>query len=154
MAIPRHEMVATDYKFVRLDETKLFSFCKPLLLRLQLAKIGVIVISGAPVEPLLAYSERLPLTKVFGVKIAVSENDVYTTTIEHIYGLLKSKIQAVKNIVKDGSTVVLAIGNSFNDCPLLSVAKQRFFVLEGDQPEPIKFVHPEDLLNIECTEMI
>lgn len=61
--VPRHEIVTMSHEFVSLDETRLFSFCKPLSSRLQLAEIGVIVISGAPVEPLLAYSERLPLTK-------------------------------------------------------------------------------------------
>lgn len=143
---PRRDVVPLAHQFVRMDETNLFSFCKPLLMRLRSANVDTIVISGAPIEPLLAYADRLPITTLLGVEIAISYNNVYTNTIKTNYGLLESKTRAVQELVKDKPTVVLAIGNSINDLPLLSVAKQRIFVLENGQAPPIQFAHPKDVL--------
>ena len=142
----KSEIAVLADQFVKIDEANLFSFCKPLLHRLRLFHVNVVVISGAPIEPLLAYSKTLAFNRVFGVEVSTSDDGVYTNSVKANYGLLASKIQSVQDVVTADTTVLLAIGNSINDLPLLSVAKQGLFILENDQTPPIQFVHPEYLL--------
>ena len=139
-------------QFVNIDETKLFSFSRPLLENLRIANIKVIVISGAPVEPLLSYSKRLPISKVLGVEIS-TDNGIYERDVKENSGLLATKIKIVRDILKSEVDVVLAIGNSLSDLPMLSVAEQGIFILEDNQKTPISFAHPDNLMRFISTNV-
>lgn len=114
-------------RFVEEDQLMLFDFVVPLLEELRSKKVGVIVVSGAPVEVLDAYRHILPIDRAYGL-VVERKNGRFTGAIKHNYGLMGKKRDVVTTLMAEGYTIKLAAGNTTSDLPLLEHAQRRFLI--------------------------
>lgn len=116
--------------FVQVDARSLRPFAVGLLERVARMGIEPIIISGSPEVVLRHHALRLPIRQLFGVLLDEREGR-YVGTVAHNTGLAREKAATVRAIAAS-RPVVLALGDSRSDLPLLHAA--RLPVLVGETP--------------------
>jgi phosphoserine phosphatase len=106
-------------QFVRSD-TGLFGFVEPFVRLVREYGLRLVVVSGSPVEPLLAYRRRLSIDRVYGLTVGTAHGR-YTPTVVSDPTLGGEKARIVDDLTP-GSHIVLALGDSPADLPLLAAA--------------------------------
>jgi phosphoserine phosphatase len=120
--------------FVRKDQKNLFPFCIPLLNYLRHKEIEVVVISGAPFEILAAYSEIMPISKIYGLRVKIDGDGYYSNQMKENYGVISSKLKAARSFSNNGHEIVLALGDSVSDKPLFASSSIGIYVLKKSEP--------------------
>jgi HAD superfamily phosphoserine phosphatase-like hydrolase len=105
-------------------------FAAALLERVAGMGIDPVVISGSPEVVLRHHALRLPIRQLFGVLLDEHDGH-YVGTVAQNTGLAREKAATVRAIAAT-HTVVLALGDSRSDLPLLHAA--RLPVLIGETP--------------------
>lgn len=113
--------------FVNSDAHNLFAFTATLVTELAAADISPIVISGAPTEILAVYRERLHLSRIWGVEVE-KVNGRYAGALSTNPATRATKQAIIDAEVDRSWQVVLALGDSESDLPLLSIASARLIV--------------------------
>ncbi len=116
--------------FVGVDVRSLRPFTTALLERVAAMGIEAILISGSPEVVLSHHARRLPIGQVFGVLLD-ERGGRYVGTVARNTGLASEKAATVRAIAATRA-VVLALGDSRSDLPLLRAA--RLPVLVGAEP--------------------
>jgi phosphoserine phosphatase len=120
------ESLATE--FVSSDRENLMEFTLDLLCEFNKRDFEIVVVSGAPCEILSEYSDFLKFSKLHCLELKV-ENKRFNGLVCKNYGLSSLKKEAVESVIKSGSTnIIVGIGNSESDLPLLSPAKTKVIV--------------------------
>lgn len=118
--------------FARKDAARLRPFTIALLELLERHRARVVVISGAPEEPLLAHGKRLGLSVLRGLRLEAKAG-LYTGRVAENPGTSVAKQALIDELVGgDTVPVLLAMGDTVSDLPLLAVADVR--VVMGDEP--------------------
>lgn len=108
----------TARSFVDADLRLLFPWTRTLLQELGRRHVAAIVISGAPIEVLRAYAERLELSAVYGLRFEVRAGR-YSGELLDNPGVEDEKLKVVEAVrAHFGDRIVLAVGNSESDRPL------------------------------------
>jgi len=118
---------ATASSFVASDSRELFSFVSPLCSYLAEQNVRVIVVSGAPEEPLKQYANAIGFELGGALRLKI-ENGCYTGGISENCGLGGEKEAAVRRLALSRE-VAAAMGASTSDLPLLEAAPVGFVVL-------------------------
>lgn len=108
------------------DTRALFAFSRPLLESLVDRGIETVVISGSPIETLAVHQERLPLRTLWGITVSVRDGS-YTGELECNPAEQTAKDRIISTALEH-ATVVLAIGDSEADLPMLEMAETRIVV--------------------------
>jgi phosphoserine phosphatase len=116
--------------YVEQDTRNLFSFSRVLLEVLVERQIETLIISGSPIETLAIHQERLPISGLWGIVAAVRHGR-YTGELELNPAEQTAKEDIISTAVK-GARVMVAIGDSEADIPMLEVAEARIVVDNDD----------------------
>lgn len=141
------EITKKSFEFQSILEIGLFSFTRNLLTALWKAKYEVIVISGAPEEPLLPFFRAFSSFRFFGLKLEINEHGFYTGRTLENNGLRASKKTIVANILPHGANAVLALGNSESDFPLFQRSNIKFYITDKYSPDgnvDFKYLYHDD----------
>jgi HAD superfamily phosphoserine phosphatase-like hydrolase len=106
-----------------------FPFTDRLLSVLRAHGIAPIIVSGAPKELVDGISTRLNIQEYYCLEID-SQGGMYTGSIKTNAGLREAKSAIVAGIERSWRSVVLALGDSESDIPMLDGAKRRVIVGE------------------------
>lgn len=120
--------LAIEAEIFTLNDSKLFPFVDNMMSFLHSKKIDIIVISGAPTLVLNAFSSQLKIDKVFGLDLEKTDNRIYNGNILNNHGLFDSKKKLVDKFITEGRKIILGIGNSKSDIPLLEHARKSFII--------------------------
>lgn len=122
----RDKVLTAAASFVRVDNHHVFGFVRSLCEYFAERQLSVIVLSGAPEEPLTQYASTLGFELAGALRLEV-EDGRYTGHVIENCGLSHSKHDAVVRVssLKD---VVVALGDSLSDMPLLNAASVGFVV--------------------------
>ena len=112
--------------FAERDGRAVFPFARTLLESLVERGIETLVISGSPVETLSLHGERLPIRRHWGITVAVRDGR-YTGQLELNPAEQSAKERIISTAVQ-GARVVLAVGDSEADLPMLELAEARIVV--------------------------
>ncbi len=107
--------------FVRQDPVGLRPFAAPLLAALRERSIAAVIVSGAPQEILDASLEHYHLDAVFGTTLEEHAGK-YSGAVEINRALAPEKETVVAALQHGGNRVVVGVGDSESDMPLLSIA--------------------------------
>ena len=125
--VPRAELRAhARTYFAEQDGGALFPFARALLESLVERGIETLVISGSPVETLSLHRERLPIRRHWGITVAVRDG-LYTGELE-LNPAEQSAKERIISAAVEGARVVLAVGDSEADLPMLEMAQARIVV--------------------------
>jgi phosphoserine phosphatase len=124
--VPRRELRAHARPYVERDVRALYPFSRVLLESLVERDIESLVISGSPIETLAVHQEVLPIRRYWGITVAVREG-TYTGELELNPAEQAAKDRLISTVV-EGTTVVLAVGDSEADLPMLEMARSRIVV--------------------------
>ena len=102
--------------FVTTDSRRLFGFVRDLFTYLRERGLPVVVITGAPDEPMQEYAARLGFSLAGTFQLEVQDG-CYTGNVACNSGLCEKKREAVRRIVP-GRRVLMAFGDSTADVPL------------------------------------
>jgi len=116
--------------YVERDIRALFPFARTLLHGLAERAIEPFVISGSPIETLVVHQEQLPIDRLWGITVAVRAG-LYTGELELNPAEQSAKDDVISTAVK-GARVMLAIGDSEADIPMLEMAEARIVVDNQD----------------------
>lgn len=114
-------------RFLRTPAGATYSFVAPLLSEFESRRIAVAVISGAPGVILREHARNLPIGRVFGMEVPIDRQGRYTGTVAENFGLAAQKLRAVNSLPRSAK-IVLAVGNSASDLPLLQAAEIRILM--------------------------
>ena len=122
--------------YVEEDSRALFPYSRALLEGLVDRKIDTVVISGSPIETLDMHQERLPLRELWG--ITLEERDGRFTGELALNPAEQTAKERIVSTAHEHATVVLAIGDSEADLPMLEAAEARIVIdnealFEGDE---------------------
>ena len=124
--VAQTELQAHARSYVDMDIGALFPFSRVLLESLVERGIETLVISGSPTETLALHQEVSPIRRYWGITVAVRDGR-YTGELE-----LNPAEQTAKEHIIDTALeqarVVLAIGDSEADLPMLEMAEARIVV--------------------------
>lgn len=123
---PREEVAAAAAAFVAADSKNIFRFVRPLCEHFTGRQLSIVVISGAPEEPLTEYARTLGFELGGALRLEVRDG-FYTGRVIENCGLSKIKSEAVSRVSAE-SDVVVALADSLSDMPLLDAARCRFVV--------------------------
>jgi len=112
--------------YVDLDIEALFPFSRALLESLVERGIETLVISGSPIETLALHQELLPIRRYWGITVAVRDG-LYTGELE-LNPAEQAAKQHIISTALEQTRVVLAIGDSEADLPMLEMAETRIVV--------------------------
>lgn len=124
--VEQTELQVHARSYFEVDGEELFAFSPVLLEGLVERGIETLVISGSPVETLALHQDRLPISRYWGITVAAGDgrytgelelNPAEQTAKEHI---ISTELEHVR--------VVLAIGDSEADLPMLEMAEARIVV--------------------------
>ncbi len=115
--------------YVEADIGALFPFARALLESLVERRIDTVVISGSPIETLAVHQERLPIRRLWGITLEVRDGRC-TGALELNPAEQTAKGRIVSAACEQAS-VVLAIGDSEADLPMLEAAQARI-VIDND----------------------
>jgi phosphoserine phosphatase len=125
-----HEKVfAAGASFIRADNNRIFPFVSALWAYFNEQNLTVIVLTGAPEEPMKHYADAVGFELGGALRLEVKSGS-YTGAIIENCGLYDAKRAAVQQVAQDDN-VVLAFGDSVSDLPLLESASVGFVVLGG-----------------------
>ena len=127
--VPQTELRAHARSYVERDVRALFPFSRVLLASLVEREIETLVISGSPIETLAVHQEVLPIRRFWGITVAVRDG-LYTGELELNPAEQTAKERLISTAV-EGTTVVLAVGDSEADLPMLEMAQARIVVDNG-----------------------
>ena len=120
--LPQKKIINHTRDFIQKDRMHLFQSGRELLSYFHKHKIAVTVVSGAPAEVLTAYRDFLPIEATYGLKLEIT-NGLYTGQIASNPGISRVKEVLVQELTRSPILqVVVAMGNSASDYPLLRVA--------------------------------
>ncbi len=105
-------------EFVECDGHNLYDYSTYLFDFLISKSIGIIVISGAPLEILEQYREKFNLYRVYGLEIETDSKGLYTGRIKQNFGLSQQKELLRLTLDKEFS-VIIGLGNSYADIAIL-----------------------------------
>ena len=128
--VAQAELEACARSYVEDDSDALFPFARSLLESLVERGIETLLISGSPIETLALHQERLPIRRFWGITVGVRDGR-YTGELE----LNPAEQTAKEDIISTGlgqARVVLAIGDSEADLPMLEMAEARIVVDNDD----------------------
>ena len=126
-------------EFVDADQ-QLFEFVRPLTDFLRAHGVPFILISGCPREPLVAYQQALGISRIYALALEVV-NGVYTNKLHLNPTLGDEKARIVEVLARD-SEIILALGDSKADLPLLEAASHTVIVDNpGLTPQGSRTVH-------------
>ena len=123
---PGEEVAAAAASFVAADSKNIFRFVRPLCEYFADRQLSIIVISGAPEEPLKQYARTLGFELGGALRLEVRDG-FYTGQVIENCGLSKIKSEAVSRVSAENDGVV-ALADSLSDMPLLDAARCRFVV--------------------------
>lgn len=115
--------------YVEEDSRALFAFSETLLESLVERQIDTVVISGSPVETLAVHQERLAIREFWG--IALEERDGRFTGELALNPAEQTAKDRIVSTALEQADVVLAIGDSEADLPMLEAAQTRI-VIDND----------------------
>jgi phosphoserine phosphatase len=124
------DVFAAAASFVALDSCHVFNFVKPLCAYLATQNLKVVVVSGAPEEPLSHYANSIGFELGGALRLKV-EDGRYTGSITENCGLGDEKEAAVGRLSLSGQ-IAVALGDSTSDLPLLEAAPVGFVVLGAE----------------------
>lgn len=123
------ELEAHARSYAEQDICNLFPFSRVLLESLVEREIETLVISGSPVETLATLQELLPIRRYWGIAVVVRDGH-YTGELEVNPAEQTAKERVIATAV-EGARVMLAIGDSEADIPMLELAEARI-VIDND----------------------
>lgn len=124
------ELARLGETFVKQESLRtLYPFAEQLLDLLERRNIERVIISGAPVELLCEYKDLLRLSSVYGLRYE-QQGTVYTGEILSNTATSDGKAEVIGRHVGKGQ-VVVGIGDSVADLPLLDAASVRVLVGDG-----------------------
>jgi phosphoserine phosphatase len=129
-------------------EIGVHAFVAPLISRLESLTVAPIIVSGAPVELVSEYASILGVEEFFGLALGVDAKGRFDGSIVSNPGLASAKRRVTGEVRAQLRTVVLALGDSESDMPMLNTAGHRVVVgdLSSDPewlPESVLRVDPE-----------
>lgn len=124
------ELQACARSYVEQDIRNLFPFARALLASLSDRKIEPFIISGSPIETLVIHQEQLPISRLWGITVAVRDG-LYTGELELNPAEQTAKDDVISTAV-EGARVMLAVGDSEADIPMLEMAEARIVVDNAD----------------------
>jgi phosphoserine phosphatase len=113
-------------EFVADDQDRIFQFVPSFVSMLRHASLRLVVVSGCPIEPLIAYQKSNLFDEAFGLAVDTS-NGRYIESLRVNPTLGNEKAKIVKRLAAE-SSIVLALGDSPADLPLLDAAPSRIIV--------------------------
>ncbi len=128
--VAQAELEALARPYVDMDRNALFPFAQTLLESLVERDIEPLVISGSPVETLRLHREQLPIGRLWGITVEVREG-LYTGELELNPAEQTAKDRVISTAL-ERATVVLAVGDSEADLPMLESAQARIVVDNDD----------------------
>jgi HAD superfamily phosphoserine phosphatase-like hydrolase len=120
------EVLEAGAAFIRSDNRRVFRFVRALWAYFDEHDLKVVVLTGAPEEPLKHYADAIGFELGGALRLQVKRG-FYTGNIVENCGLYDSKQAAVKR-VEQNDEVVIAFGDSVSDLPLLNSAPIGFVV--------------------------
>ncbi len=120
------ELQAHARSYVARDARELFPFSRVLLESLDERGIEALIISGSPIETLAIHQELLPISRLWGITVAVHDG-LYTGELELNPAEQGAKEEVIATAARE-ATVMLAIGDTEADIPLLAAAQARIVV--------------------------
>lgn len=127
-----HDDVVNAAKaFVKLDNLRIFNFVRSLCAYFEDSELSVVVITGAPAEPMEQYADLIGFELAGSLQLEVT-GGLYSGRIVNNFGLHDQKLSAVRDVSKD-RTIVMAFGDSESDLPMLDAASIGF-VVRNDVP--------------------
>lgn len=127
--VAQAELQADARSYVNQDIKALFPFARTLLESLVGRGIETVVVSGSPVETLARHQELLPIRRQYGIAVVVNDG-VYTGDLELNPAEQTAKARVISTAV-EGASVVLGVGDTEADVPMLEMAEARI-VVEND----------------------
>ncbi len=124
--VAQAEVQAQARPYVDLDIGALYPFSRTLFESLVEREIEPLVISGSPTETLALHRERLPIHRFWGITVAVQDGR-YTGELELNPAEQSAKDDIISTALQE-ARVVLAIGDSEADVPMLETAEARIVV--------------------------
>jgi len=118
------------------DDAHVFSFTRSFLRTLRLLKIEPVLISGAPEVVLRRHAELLGIAdaRVHALTLRYDEAGFVTNELPVPTADAETKHQIVRTYERRGAKVLLGLGNSSSDLPLLVAAEVPVYV--GDALPP------------------
>jgi len=113
--------------FANESHLQLYEYSYKLFRLLNKLQVKLFIVSGAPIEPLAAFSEKLGFTVIGALEFESNSAGLYTGNIIINHGLKKEK-ERVANEINACYKVIVAFGDSESDIPLLKVAEKRVIV--------------------------
>lgn len=124
------ELHAHARSYVEQDARELFPFTRVLLESLVEREIESLIVSGSPIETLAVHQELVPISRLWGITV-VLDDGVYTGELELNPAEQTAKEHVISRAVK-GTRVILAIGDTEADIPMLEAAEARIVVNNDD----------------------
>jgi phosphoserine phosphatase len=121
------EVLAAGATFIRSDKRRLFKFVRHLWAYFEEQGLNVVVLTGAPEEPLKHYADAVGFELGGALRLQIKEG-FYTGAIVENCGLYEAKQAAARRVSADND-VAIAFGDSVSDLPLLNAAPVGFVVL-------------------------
>ena len=128
--VRRAELRAHARSYVERDAREVFPFSRVLLQSLLEREIESLVISGSPIETLALHQEPLRISRLWGITVAVRDG-VYTGQLELNPAEQTAKEEVISTSLRT-ARVMLAIGDSEADIPMLEAAEARIVVDNDD----------------------
>ena len=118
---------AAASEFVEKDAQNLFSFVPQLIRKLQIHKIRIFIVSGAPAVPLRAYQKLLGIDGIYAVELGTSDQARYNGSVNVNYGIADMKRRAAREI-SENYDVLISLGDTASDTPLFSVSRHSILI--------------------------
>jgi phosphoserine phosphatase len=121
----RHESRARSLAriFAEIDTSRIFPFARELIHLLKSFSLRVIVVSGAPAEPLLPFLATLRLDGLYALTVQV-ELGKYTKRLSVNPATTAGKVAVVEELGRE-APIIFSMGDSHADLPLLEAARHR-----------------------------
>jgi phosphoserine phosphatase len=121
------EVLAAGAAFIRDDNVRVFPFVPSLWAYFEEHELEVVVLTGAPEEPLHHYASVIGFELAGALRLQVKKG-LYTGSIVENCGLYEIKQMVVQRVCANRD-VAVAFGDSVSDLPLLNAAPVGFVVL-------------------------
>jgi HAD superfamily phosphoserine phosphatase-like hydrolase len=137
-AVDQHKVNCSAERFILKDRLNLFAYTEPLLVLFRKKSIETIVVSGGPTEVLEAYGRMLGFSRIYALRLTISDSGRYTGDVQENHGILEEKDRVVRSLKSESKEVFLALGNAPADQPLFVFAKHAFLI----QTEGVHYTAP------------
>lgn len=110
------------------NDRKLFPFVSDLIEFLHRKNLEVVIISGTPTIVLNAFASKLGIDQSFGLDLDKTPDGAYNGLILRNHGLYSYKKKLVDKFLAEDRKIILGVGNSKADLPLLENASKGFIL--------------------------